>query len=148
MTSCLLAALTTLTVPSADMQDEKALKELLDKLQGRWSIVLMHDRGKKIEVKKEFPSEFVIKGNKWLRTGGEDIATLYIYPGIKPIAIDLKVTGEGEEKGRTLEGIFEIDEDTLRWCFYEKVGEKRRPVSFPENPDPDVVLYLCKRVKQ
>jgi hypothetical protein len=80
---------------------------------------------------------------------GEEIGILLrIDPATKPTVIDLKVAGEGAEKGRTLEGIFQVEGDTLRLCFYEKSSEKRRLIAFPKEPDPDLVLYVCKRVKR
>jgi uncharacterized protein (TIGR03067 family) len=123
-------------------------KKVVDQLQGKWTMVLMHDRGRKIELKPDRGVDFAIKENKWIRWDGKEVGEFQIDASSTPATIDLKVTGEGEEKGRTLEGIVEVEGDTMRWCFYERVGAKQRPTSFPKDPDPDIVLYGCKRFKE
>ena len=142
----LMAIIGTAAGRAQDKAKPDPKKKILDALQGKWALVLLHDEGRKSEVKREDGYHVSIKGNKWIRSDGEEIGVFEIDASATPATIDLRITGEGAEKGRTLEGIVEVAGDTMRWCFY--LGrDKRRPTVFPQEPDPDILLYGYRRPK-
>src|SRR5437763_8723756 len=71
-------------------------------------------------------------------------AKFTIDPSQKPKTIDYAVT-EGTNKGKTQLGIYEIDGDTLKFCF--AAPEKPRPAEFASKADSGHTLSVWKREK-
>jgi uncharacterized protein (TIGR03067 family) len=72
-------------------------------------------------------------------------STYKIDSGKKPKHIDLIGT-EGENKGKAAQGIYAIEDDTLRIC-YTMPGQKR-PTQFESKVDSGTTLVVWKRSKE
>jgi uncharacterized protein (TIGR03067 family) len=114
--------------------DPKADKE---RLQGSWRPVSAIRGGNAQDDAKEYLLTF--EGDTFLiKRGGELFAkgTYKLDPTAKPKSIDMKITESPREdaKGKDLLGIYELDKDTLKWCFIGDPGDKERPTKFSSNP--------------
>jgi uncharacterized protein (TIGR03067 family) len=86
-------------------------------------------------------------GNVSVRRGGKLIGggTIKLNPTKKPRAIDITFT-EGEHKGKTALGIYEIDSDAFRVCV-ARVGDER-PAGFSARAGSRRILIVYKRKKK
>ena len=118
-------------------------KKDLDKLQGRWTAEV---DGKKAELKftKDNFALTVGDGNKEFTYKG----TIKIDPSKKPKHMDLTITEGERHKGETSHAIYELDDDTLKWCAGEP-GKADRPSEFPtkEGESPSGIYVIYKRAK-
>ena len=64
----------------------------------------------------------------------------------KPKTQDFSQTSEGENKGKTTLGIYEIDGDTLKTCSAEP--GKDRPTEFSTNPGSGHFLRVFKKERK
>jgi len=116
----------------------------LDKLQGTWQMEKLVGRGKEIDGDRARAISYVFNGDtaKRLVNGVDrkDPGTIKIDAAKKPAHIDLKPAKDGDP---TMLGIFEIDGDTLKWCF----SSKKRPEKFEAPEGSDNLLMIFKRVK-
>jgi len=141
----LLVTTAVLLVAADDRADVKAEQ---DKLQGTWRLVSLEVNGEKAtrgELKKE--QTMVVEGEKFTSTIDDKHSfkgTFKLDPSKKPKAVDAVVT-EGEFKGKTLLGIYEVDGDTLRACY--AAPGKERPTEFASKPGSGCHLYVYKREK-
>ena len=123
-------------------------KKEAEKLQGTWRLVSLEVDGKKAtkgEIKKE--QKMVVKGDKFTSTVDDKHSfkgTFKLDPAKKPKAVDAAVT-EGQYKGKTLLGIYEVEGDMLRAC-YAPPG-KERPTEFASKEGSGNHLYVYKREK-
>jgi uncharacterized protein (TIGR03067 family) len=117
----------------------------LEALQGTWRVEKLTARGKEVPPEKAKAITFVIERDavKRLVNGVDrkDPATLKVDASKKPAQIDLVPAKEGDP---TMLGIYELDGDTLRWCF----SAKKRPAKFEAPTGGDATLLILKRVKE
>src|SRR5262245_4336801 len=120
----LLAALTVALLLAADADDAK--KELA-KLAGTWDVVSVERDGKALPADKAKGGTLTIKGDKYVvKIGETTIEGVYkLDPSLKPKAIDA-IRTNGDDKGKSLLGIFALDGDELKMCF-NAPGNKDRP---------------------
>ena len=71
--------------------------------------------------------------------------TFKLDPAKSPAQIDLVSLFE-RDKGKTFQGIYELNGDTLKLCLSRKEGD--RPRSFTPRRDDAVVLFELRRVKK
>src|SRR5947209_2611728 len=132
---------------AADDKGDAAKKDA-EKLQGTWKLVSLEVDGKKAtkgEIKKE--QKMVVEKDKFSSTVDDKHSfkgTFQLDTAKKPKTVDVLVT-EGEFKGKTLLGIYEVDNDTLRAC-YAPPG-KERPTEFVSKPGSGTYLYSYQREK-
>jgi uncharacterized protein (TIGR03067 family) len=132
----------------APAADDK--KEDKDKLQGKWKVVKV-DRDWKVSRVSESDVDFfhlVFAGDKVrveLKTSKEE-GTYKIDPKKKVKTIDFMPT-TGDDKGRTLKGIYELKDDDLKICVAQEPQETDRPEKFKSSGSRIVVYYLT-RVKK
>jgi len=125
-----------------------AVKKDVDALQGTWALVSLEVNGEKAtkgDIKKE--RKMVVEGKMFSSTVDDKHSfkgTYKLDPGKKPKAVDVQVT-EGDFKGKTLLGIYEIDGNTLRSCY--AAPGKERPTEFASTADSGASLYVYKRSK-
>jgi uncharacterized protein (TIGR03067 family) len=123
-------------------------KKEIEKLQGTWKLVSLEVDGKKAtkgDIKKE--QKMVVEGDKFSSTVDDKHSfkgTFKLDASKKPKAVDAVVT-EGEYKGKTLLGIYEVEGDTMRAC-YAPPG-KERPTEFVSKEGSGTYLYAYKREK-
>jgi uncharacterized protein (TIGR03067 family) len=105
-------------------------EDVLKKIQGTWKFVSQEVEGKP-RTKEELAKQTItFAGDKWtVRRDGKVIqaGTHKFDPDKKPAQVDAAVT-EGEGKGFTMLGIYELKGDALKVCFDPK--GKERPTDF------------------
>jgi uncharacterized protein (TIGR03067 family) len=140
-----LAALVILVCASV-AQD--AAKKELSQLEGEWSMVSGQADG------QAMPEELVKTGKRVAKDGETTIsiggqvylkAKFSIDPAKKPKAIDYTMT-EGPTKGKTHLGIYELDGDTVKFCF--AAPDKERPTEFTAKEGSQRTLSVWKRDKK
>jgi uncharacterized protein (TIGR03067 family) len=138
--ACLLAA-----GLSAQGQDSKKDVDK-DKFQGTWEFTFFEQDGKEDATKKG--NTVTIAADKFTVRAKDQIVqagTFKLDATQKPRAIDAAVT-EGEGKGGTMLGIYEIDGDTHKVCF-DPAG-KKRPTEFKSAAGSGQFFVVAKRVKK
>src|SRR5215212_9230936 len=91
------------------------------------------------------PPTITFDGDKFTVKGGDAVlqaGTQTLDPAKKPKAVDAMVT-EGEGKGTTMLGIYELDGDTLKACF--DTAGKKRPTEFKTAAGSGHMLLVMKR---
>jgi uncharacterized protein (TIGR03067 family) len=133
---------------AGDGDAEDAVKKEKQRLEGEWSMVSGEIDGQPL------PAEYV-KGAK--RVAREDETTVMIGgrlflkarytidPSKKPKTIDYAMTG-GPTKGKTQLGIYELDADTVKFCF--AAPGKDRPGEFTTKAGSGRTLSVWKRNKK
>jgi uncharacterized protein (TIGR03067 family) len=133
-------------VGAAGAQD--AMKKEMAQLEGEWSMVSGEANG------LSMPKETVSNGKRVAKDGETTIiiggqiyfkAKFSIDPTKKPKAIDYTMT-EGPTKGKTHLGIYELDGDTVKFCF--AAPGKDRPTEFTAKEDSQRTLSVWKRNKK
>ena len=117
---------------AADTPSEQAVKEELAKLKGTWSLKSLEQGG------MQFPGtgSLVIADNKYTqKEDGETVedGTIKVDPSKKPPTIDM-VIASGKDKGKTQLGIYELKDDTLKFCLGLPGAEKKAPAKKDEAP--------------
>lgn len=137
------ALLLVTTAPARDDAKSDAAK-----LEGTWVMVSGEASG------QAMPADLVKTGKRAAKNGetsitfGERVyfkATYTIDPAKKPKAIDYVMT-EGPTKGKTHLGIYEIDGDTVKFCFGGPGAE--RPTDFTAKEGSQRTLSVWKRDKK
>jgi uncharacterized protein (TIGR03067 family) len=110
--------------------EKDAGEDVLKKIQGTWKFVSQEVEGKP-RTKEELAKQTItFEGDKWtVRRDGKVIqaGTHKFDPDKKPAWVDA-VVREGEGKGFTMLGIYELKGDALKVCFDPK--GKERPTDF------------------
>ena len=131
----------------ADEKDEAAKKEL-KKFQGTWRVVAVEENGQKVPADKlrDAKVTVTVKGNKHTLKYGDQsqTATITIDPTTKPKRYDM-TDPEGPKKGQVLQGIYELEGDTWKYC-QDKTG-KGRPTEFSGKAGSGWVLVIMKKEK-
>ena len=142
-----LAAAVPLAV-AGDAKDEAIKKDRM-KFEGTWQVVSLEIDGNKAEEQDAKKITVVNEADgKWrLEVDGKVIArgTSEIDPTKKPKAIDLTET-EGDDKGKTALGIYEVGDDERKVC-YAKAGMER-PDDFSAPAGSGRILAVLKRLKK
>jgi uncharacterized protein (TIGR03067 family) len=105
-------------------------KDVLKKIQGTWKFVSQEMDGNALPKEEVAKHTITFAGDKWtVRSEGKVVqaGTHKFDPTKKPAQVDAAVT-EGEDKGSTMLGIYELKGDTLKVCFDPK--GKERPKEF------------------
>ena len=132
---------------AASTSQADAVKAELKKLEGIWMEIAAEEKGEKVAeaVLKRDNITFVFKGDKWSVRKGEQIvneAVIKIDPAKKPKTFDATAT-EGEDKGKTVFGIYEMTDDTLK-ISYIRGKKDGRPADFN---DKTASVRTFKRAK-
>jgi uncharacterized protein (TIGR03067 family) len=127
---------------------QDAVKKEMAQLEGEWSMVSGEANG------QSMPREAVQSGKRVAKDGETTItiggqvylkAKFTIDPAKKPRAIDYAMT-EGPTKGKTHLGIYELDGDTVKFCF--AAPGKDRPTDFTAKEGSQRTLSVWKRDKK
>jgi uncharacterized protein (TIGR03067 family) len=117
-----------------------------EKLQGVWRYVSFESNGEKMPEEQLKRMSVIYDGDKWTVKEGDKVVvsgTQKLDPSKKPAQIDSVIT-EGEGKGTTMLGIYELKGDRMRVCF-DPAG-KERPKDF--KPKGGQFGGVIERVKQ
>ena len=128
---------------------EEAVAKDLQAFKGTWRLSFKEEDGKKFSVEeiKDVIATANGKGRVSVRRGDKVIGggTIKLDPTKKPRAIDITFT-EGEGKGKTALGIYEIESDTFRVCIARPGDE--RPAEFSAEAGSGRTLVVYKREKK
>jgi uncharacterized protein (TIGR03067 family) len=128
-------------------KDAEALKKEMAALEGEWAMVSGEISGQPLPEAFVKTGKRTAKGNETsVAIGGQVFlkATYTIDPTKKPKAIDYTMT-DGPSKGKTQYGIYEVDGDTVRFCFASP--GKERPTQFATKAGDEQTLSVWKKVK-
>ena len=128
-------------------ETEKELK----KFEGTWTVVGLETKGKALpeDALKQINLKVMFKGDKYtVEAMGEfaEEGTIKIDPTKKPAAIDLKIT-KGKDEGKSQQGIYELQGDTLKICM-APAGAEKRPTAFKSEEGSEIELFTLKRDKK
>ena len=129
--------------------DDKGAKAELKKLEGTWQLVseVMDGKEQPADYVKRIRWTFDDKGHWRVEDGGKVQFTgdLTVYPDRNPKAADSTLTNEGDQKGKIIRAIYELDGDTLKECW---TVERERPRAIDPKPGPGVNYSVYKRMKR
>jgi uncharacterized protein (TIGR03067 family) len=139
-----LGLVAVLVVTTASFADEDGIKAELRCLEGTWQLVSATKDGKETPKDVVKKIRVVIKDNKHSVYSGNEIVAKEI-----PFTLDPKkkpkTTTDKLPDGKELNGIYNLDADTLISCVAE-LG-KDRPSEFAAKPGSGHTLRVFKRVK-
>jgi uncharacterized protein (TIGR03067 family) len=127
---------------------QDANKKEMTRLEGEWSMVSGEANG------QAMPGETVKVGRRVAKDGETTItfggqtyfkAKFAIDPTKKPKTIDYTMT-EGPTQGKTHLGIYELDGDTVKFCF--AAPGQGRPTEFTAGQGSERTLSVWKRDKK
>ncbi len=127
---------------------EDAVKKEMALLEGEWSMVSGEANGMSLPKETVKSGKRVAKDGETTITISEQVyfkAKFSIDPTKKPRAIDYTMT-EGPTKGKTHLGIYELDGDTVKFCF--AAPGKDRPPDFTAKEGSEQTLSVWKREKK
>ncbi len=142
------SALWTLTAVFTLAAGDAEVKKDEDRLQGTWKVTSIENDGNKVDPKEFANWKLVIAGDKMTALDSNDVMdehTFKLDAAAKPAAIDLTLL-TGESKGKTMQGIYRIEGDTLTVCVAEP-GKKDRPREFRSEPGKSHMLLVFQRAK-
>jgi len=135
-------------VLAGSLAAEDGAKKEMAKLDGEWSMISGQASGQSL------PAEAVKTGKRICKDGETTItisgkvyfkAKVIIDQTKKPKAIDYEMT-EGPTKGKSHLGIYELDGDTVKFCF--AAPGKDRPTEFTAKEGSGNTLSVWKRDKK
>jgi uncharacterized protein (TIGR03067 family) len=124
---------------------QDAVKKEIAKLEGKWSMVSGEANGLSMPKETVKSGQRIAKDGETTITFGEQVyfkAKYRIDPTKKPKTIDYTMT-EGPTKGKTHLGIYELDGDTIKFCF--AAPGKDRPSEFTAKAGSQWTLSVWKR---
>jgi uncharacterized protein (TIGR03067 family) len=146
-TACWLTAAPPLQQPDPLLDPEAATAAEMKKLQGSWRVESQETDGKTTAAADLKGLTFCFsKDGYFLRTANklEQIAVLKIDMTKTPRKLSATVI-RGEHKGDILQGIYELDGDSLKICM--DLEGQTRPKEFKTEPKSGFTLMVCKRVR-
>jgi uncharacterized protein (TIGR03067 family) len=127
---------------------QDAAKDEMSKLEGEWSMVSGEANGQAMPDERVKTGKRVAKDGETTITFGDQLyfkAKFTIDATKKPKTIDYSMT-EGPTKGKTHLGIYELDGDTVKFCF--AAPDKDRPAEFTAKEGSQRTMSVWKRVKK
>ena len=144
----LTGACLAIVVLAGTVAAQDANKKEMSLLEGDWSMMSGQANG------QDMPKEFVSTGKRVAKDGEVTIkfggqvffkAKFTIDATKKPKTIDYVMT-EGFTKGQKQLGIYEVDGDTVKFCF--AAPDKERPKDFTAKEGSQQTLSVWKRDKK
>jgi uncharacterized protein (TIGR03067 family) len=134
---------------AADSAEEEAIKKDRREMQGTWKVASYELDGNQPipeEQLRNVKATLDANGKITVEVDGSAVleATTKIDPTKKPKTIDITFT-DGELKGQTGLGIYELKDDTFRYC--RAAPGKDRPIEFSSKAGSGHTLILYKREK-
>lgn len=146
MKTYLLVALAVGLLIAADDGKERVTKER-KKLEGTWTIAAVVRNENPLPEEKMKDAQFVFQGEGFVQKLRDKTMAKGIFrpdPSKNPPTIDLMMN-EGEEKGKTIKAIYELEDDILRICGAAPGHE--RPTEFSAKDGSGHTLITLKRAK-
>jgi uncharacterized protein (TIGR03067 family) len=126
---------------------QEAKKEMAQ-LEGEWTMVSGERDGQPVPDEMRKTAKRVVKdGETTVEIGGQVFmkAKFTIDPAKKPKTIDYTLTG-GPNDGKKVLGIYELDGDTVKFCF--ALPDKDRPTEMTAKEGSGWTLSVWKRAKK
>jgi uncharacterized protein (TIGR03067 family) len=138
----LLTVILVMAAP-APAEDKKKDEE---KIQGAWTIVSLEENGNKVPEDKVKAMKVTIKDNVLALSDGskEEKVKFKIDASKKPKSIDFFMEGEEGQ----MQGIYELEGDTLKMCWHKEGKESKRPNEFSSKSGSGHSLVVLKREKK
>ena len=121
-------------------------EDVLKKIQGTWKFLSHEMNGQPTPREKVEKLKITFSGDKWSVTEGGQViqaGTHKLDAAKKPAHIDATVT-DGDGKGVTMLGVYEVKGDTLRVCF-DPAGKERPTGLTPKNGQFGAVIQREKK---
>jgi uncharacterized protein (TIGR03067 family) len=148
MKTALLALVALAATALAFAADDDQAKRDLMALTGTWEYTSQVADGKDTEKEKlEGITVTISAEGKWAVKQGDAVfleGTVKLDPSKNPKAADWTITTEGDLKGKSALGIYDVDKDTWKHCF----GFDKRPEKFESKEGSKVTNAVLKRVKK
>jgi uncharacterized protein (TIGR03067 family) len=144
----LLIVAVAVAAPSVLAGQSEAAKQDMAQLQGEWSMATAGGGGQSVLGSMFKNSRRVCKGDETSVTVGGQLlmrATFSLDPSKTPKTIDYHVTA-GSNSGKDLLGIYELDGDTVRFCF--SAPGFARPTDFDSKPGDGRTASRWKRERK
>jgi uncharacterized protein (TIGR03067 family) len=135
---------------------DKATKEDLAKLQGKWKVVSLVNRGQEIEQLSKLGLIFNFKDDALSVTADTEGFTqqkrlFKLDANTTPKLLDFAETAEAfKEHKEVYEGVYSLDGDTLQWCFNldgDQPAKANRPAAVESKADSSTILIKLERLK-
>jgi len=123
-------------------------KKEMAQLEGEWTMVSGEIDGQSMPEEMRKTARRVVKDGETTVTIGDRLfmkAKFTVDPAKKPKTIDYTMTG-GPTEGKTQLGIYELDGDTVKFCF--SAPGKDRPTDFTTKEGSGRTLSVWKRAKK
>jgi uncharacterized protein (TIGR03067 family) len=121
-------------------------KKELKAISGKFTVTKFEQEGDVAGPDKLKKMSVVQDNEKWTYESdeGKVEGTDVVYPDKKPKEIDSTYTGNTPDAGKTVKGIYKIDDDTITYCW--SAAGKDRPTEF-SGKGKGMTLMVIKRVK-
>jgi len=142
-----LIGLAAVATSTAWAEDSEAIKKDIAQLQGEWSMVSGSADGNAMPDAMRETAKRICKGDETTVTIGEQLfmkAKFTIDPSRRPKTIDYQMI-DGPTKGKKQLGIYELEGDTVKFCFGSPGSE--RPTDFTSKQGDGRTLSVWKRKK-
>ncbi len=118
----------------------------LDKLQGTWVRTSVERNGKPAPADELKNSKLTLKGDKYTLDDGKEkrTGTFKLDATKTPKTLDI-ISDAGPNKGKTLKGIYKIEDDKFTYCVAGP--DKDRPTEFSGKEGSGHTLLVNKRDK-
>ena len=147
MKTAWLALAALAATAAAFANDDDQAKKDLKALAGTWEYVSQVEDGKETgKDRLKGVTVTVAADGKWALKQGDTVileGTAKLDPAKKPKAADWTITTEGDLKGKTALGIYDVDRDTWKHCF----GFDKRPEKFESKEGSKATDAVLKRAK-
>jgi uncharacterized protein (TIGR03067 family) len=133
---------------AADNDQEAAIKEDREKMEGNWTVASLVMNGTKVPEGELKKLKIIIAADgKWtVLNDGETIitTTTKIDPTKSPKTVDMKFV-TGDLQGKSALGIYEVTDDTIKYC--RAAPGKDRPTDFSAKEGSEHILAVYQREK-
>jgi uncharacterized protein (TIGR03067 family) len=143
-----LAVMTAVVLLTGAEPPGEAVKKELAALEGEWTMTSGERDGQAIPTEYLKSGKRVFKDGEVTVTFGDTLlmtAKVSVDPGKTPKTIDYDVT-DGFFKGKKQLGIYDINGDTVKFCFANPA--KERPTDFTTKEGSGRTLSVWKRAKK
>ncbi len=147
MKRCMVPLLSLAGLLAAEVCWGQAVPKELHPLQGTWVLVSAESDGKAVVPAELQGDRFSVNGNQYTVTKQDRVVergSLKIDTSKTPHTIDVQPM-DGPFKGKTLQGIFEVQGGQARDCF-ARDGQPR-PTEFASRPGSGTVIHVYRREK-
>jgi uncharacterized protein (TIGR03067 family) len=147
-----LAGLAIVFLTAAEPAVDEQAKQDRQLMQGAWEYDYGEQDGKRDARLGRPWAKVVIEGDTLTRhvipseNSSQLKHTFKLDTSFNPRLIDF-TRSEGGRKGQLSEGIYSIDKDTLKLCFYRTPDVKKRPTDFTAAEGTGFRLIVLRRVK-